>query len=72
MESQSLQDIEWVDSNTFFLGPDGSLMEAGTCVKVNDTILFLKYYSNKSLIKLKDTIIEAVSHELRKRDNADV
>jgi len=58
---------DWVDTNTFIPSPNGDLQEAGTCVLINNSIVYLSFLSEPQLQGLKQTILEAVDHELRKR-----
>ncbi len=60
-------EFDWVDSNTFTLSEDGKLIEAGTCLRINDYIMFLKHFSENNLRLLKLKVNEAIDHELSKR-----
>ena len=43
----SLEEIcfDWLESNTKIIDPTGNLTEAGTCIRLNDSIVFLKALS---------------------------
>jgi hypothetical protein len=58
----------WCDSNTFIPDPNGNLIEAGTCLKLNDTIILLKHLTPEQLIALRQSVQDSVAHELSKRE----
>jgi hypothetical protein len=59
-------DIQWCDTNTYIqVGEE--LVPAGTCLKINNTILFLKAYRTEDLLNIQNSVNNAVMHELEKR-----
>ena len=59
--------FDWLESTTQIIDPEGNLIEAGTCLRLNDNILFLKSFSNEQLMLLSRVVKQAVDHELNKR-----
>lgn len=60
-------EFDWYDSTTKFLDSDGKMLEAGTVVRLNNNIIFLKTLSIQQLEQLKTSVLKAVEHELSKR-----
>jgi hypothetical protein len=61
-------DFDWLDSNTLVLDNEGIMTVAGTAIKLNQNIIFLKPLSKDQLIELKKIVNSAVDHELAKRE----
>lgn len=59
-------DIQWCDTNSFIQVED-ALIAAGTCLKINSNILFLRAFDTSDLLRLKNVVVQAVNHELKKR-----
>lgn len=66
IEAQEV-DFDWFDSKTYVTDPSGNLIEAGTVLKLNQNIMFLKSYTKEQLIKFKNVVNLAIDHELAKR-----
>lgn len=60
-------EIEWLNSNTLLMNPSGTTSVAGTVVRIDNNLIFLKSYSNENLLKLKNTINQAIDYELLNR-----
>jgi len=61
--------FDWCESDTLLLDDSGNLSKAGTCLKLNDYIIFLSGLTEKSLGQLKDSVNKAVDHEITKRSS---
>ena len=61
-------DFDWLDSNTLILDNEGIMTNAGTAIKLNQNIIFLKPLSKDQLIDLKNIVNSAIDHELAKRE----
>lgn len=62
--------LEWLNSNTFLNDGSGNLTKAGTVIRIDNNLLFLKYYSDDQLLKLKQIIIDSIDYELRIRKDS--
>lgn len=60
-------EYSWTDSNTIILDNNGKFAEAGTCLLINNQIIFLSPLTVEQLTKLKTTVNLAIDHELKKR-----
>ena len=58
--------FEWMDSNFLVEGPNGP-QEAGTVLLMRNKIEFLHHLTDDQLVQLKQSVTEAVDHELSKR-----
>lgn len=58
----------WFDSNTLIKVKD-DLIPAGTCIKIQNTIIFLEPLEVDDLKLLKNIVNEAIKYELNKRKN---
>lgn len=58
----------WFDSNTLIKVKD-DLIPAGTCIKIQNTIIFLEPLELDDLKLLKNIVNEAIKYELNKRKN---
>lgn len=72
MEDQVIKEkeevcFEWLDSNTFITDTEGKLVPAGTCLRINNNIIFLTPLTKPQLLSLKDAVNNAVNYELSKR-----
>lgn len=69
-EVEALQkQVAWCDSTALVQSPDGTLVEAGTCLKINDMIMLLKFLSNEQLLSLRESVTNSVNYELNKRNH---
>ncbi len=62
-------EFDWADSDTLIQTPDGKIERAGTCLLISQNIIILSKYTEAELLKLRDSVEAAVSHELAFRKN---
>lgn len=66
-DKSDMLDFDWLDTNTLIKNDYGELVKAGTCIKLNDYIIFLRGLSITQLNKLRSAVENAIKHELSKR-----
>lgn len=59
--------FQWADSNFPVQDQDGNIVEAGTVLRLRNKIEFLHHLTDSQLKSLRDTVVQAVDHELSKR-----
>lgn len=67
IENVGCPEFDWVDSCTLTQASDGCLEEAGTTVKIQNHIFFLKSYTKDQLKEFSRVVQESINYELNKR-----
>ena len=59
---------DWCDSESLLINEKNEQVKCGTCLIINNHIIFLQPLKTNELESLRAIINEAIDHELNKRD----
>lgn len=59
--------FDWCDSTTMIMNDKQEVVSAGTCLVIKESIIFLAPLNLNQLNDLKNSVVAAVDHEIKKR-----